>query len=297
MSDTIVLPVPERLFAHLLVVAPQRLPRGLEEFVADGSSSAGRPLVDLNPMVDVVTAQTHPMSTLVHVLTCTDCGGTVSSEVADRLTKSDRFVDIQCAGGPTWPPLHLWMAAFAAEAHAIATEGMPVDPDLMLPLVDDWLAYAFADPWDFPTADWIKILTLDDDVGVKLMTRGMERLGLPDLQVDGLPEPICSSWAHILVGLAHQLIVDQWTELGEEPGKAFREIDSIAQVAMTDIEASFQAKHGHGRGAAEVRLAVDLGARLDGHTCISVLPPEDDCADVGRWKKEVARRLFPRRPT
>jgi hypothetical protein len=296
MSDTIVLPVPERLFAHLVVVAPQQLPRGLAEFAAHRSGHI-TPLVDLHPVVDVVDTSTPLMSTLVHVLTCSGCGGSVSPEMADRLHDADHFVDIRCAAGPTWPPLHLWTAAFTAETHAIATDGMPVDPDMMLPLVDDWLAYAFADPQDFPAADWIRIVALDDEDVLKLVTLGMTRLGLPELQIGGLSEPLCGSWANILNGLAYTLIVDQWADLEREPGRAFREIGRLKEVTVSDIESSLQTEHHHPPGAAELGLAVDLGAQLDGQTYLSVVPPNDDPVDANRWKKEVASRLALRRPT
>ena len=236
-SDTIVLPVPERLFATSLWSTPAAATwsRGVRR---NGFGAVG-PLVDLHPMVDVVAAEMHPMSTLVHVLTCADCGGAVSSEVADRLTKADSFVE---------------SSAPVARPGLPCTCGRPPSPRTTRSLRK---ACRLTRP---------DVAACGRLAGLRLR----RSMGLPDRGLDKDPHPrrrrrreVGDTWD----GTARPArLADRWPAgahlclLGAHPGRSgctahrrssgriwsgarpgLPEIESIAQVAMTDIESSFQA--------------------------------------------------------
>lgn len=284
MSDTLILSVPERLFAGFVVAGPDRLPEGVREL---GARLTDETIVDLCPFVDILGPEDGPIPWLAEVYGCAECGDRVDPDLARRVADGERHLGVACAYGPAWPPLHLWLAAFTAQMHEQAGGGVVVDAETSWPLQEDW---AWADvPDGFAIAEWVKIAVTSTDRGMQMATMGMARLGLPEIQAERIPSTLLGPWANLTNGVAQRLLLDQWRDLADHPGRALREIDARVTISVADIEAATDRDRDCPDGTAVVQLRHDPAT--SGQSYLTITRPDEHPATDARWRQEVVEQL------
>jgi hypothetical protein len=297
MMNTLVLPVPEKVVSLYLVGAPERMPSGLAEPSVERTATAlpadGLPLVDVAPRVDVIERGEPPIAEMVELLDCPHCGPHLDPAALERLRSAEWHLLVAAMYGPAWPPLHMWTAATTAEALAVSTGGILLDPGAPLLRRTPWAPCALRDRDDFAVAEWLEVTVSADETdlrrGMWMTTSGLSRFGLPELQAKRVPPDLTKGWCDVLNGLAQTLLSAHWADLDAEPGRAFREIAETVTVTSEDIEAAT------GRscppGAAEVRLRLDPGAP-GAVSFLTVMPPRVFRGPAGRWRREVVTALL-----
>lgn len=254
MADTLVVPVPEKVLASFVIAAPRRLPSGLLP-----GALTQRDLIDLEPRVVLVGSDVEPMPELLEHLGCADCGPHCPPELLDRLREADGFIVVLSMYGCGWPPLHVWTAASTAQALAIATGGILIDPSILEVRPAGWEPLPLQAPWDFAVADWVKVICSSEPEGIWASTSGLARFGLPELQVKEVPEALARPWCDVLHGLALVLLCGQWAALGERPELAFREFPGAVTVTSAAVESALGFEPSSGGGSAELVLQYDPG--------------------------------------
>jgi hypothetical protein len=156
----------------------------------------------------------------------------------------------------------MWTAVTTAEALAVSTGGVFLDPEAPFLRRVRWAPCALRDRTTFAVAEWLEVAVSADRTDVRrgmwMTTSGLARFGLPELQGRRIPPDLTTGWCDVLSGLAQTLLDAHWADLGVEPERAFREIAETVTVTSEDVEAAT------GRtcppGAAELRLRLDPGA-------------------------------------
>lgn len=159
---------------------------------------------------------------------------------------------------PAGPAAHLW--AGRAVAYALATGfGAPVVDEALPRLLDaEQLGRSLPDAAGVvPLGSWIMALHSPDEHGYWCTTFGLERFGLPDLQVVDVPPPYGGLWPIALTGLAQRLVELWGPEIRARPGAPFAELPEVVTFSAADVRAAY-GREPAGRGTAEVRLRLDV---------------------------------------
>jgi hypothetical protein len=297
MANTVVLPVPEKLVSMYIVAAPERMPSGLAERSIERAapvlSGDGIPLVDVAPRVDVIERGESPLAEMVEQLDCPDCGPHLDPAVLARLRSAERHLLVTAMYGPVWPPLHMWTAATTAEALAVSTGGILLDPEAPLLRRTRWAPCALRDRNGFAVAEWVEIAVSADETDIRrgmwMTTSGLSRFGLPELQGKRISPDLTTAWCDVLNGLAQALLDAHWADLDVEPGRAFREIAETVTVTSEDVEAA--TGRSYPPGAAEVRLRLDPGAP-GAASFLTIMPPRALRGPAWHWRREVVAALL-----
>jgi hypothetical protein len=191
---------------------------------------------------------------------------------------------------PGWPA-HEWSARAVAVGLARRLGGVLIDLFVPAVLTPERAARSLPDA-DARVAvtDWVLVLRSSGERGCWFTTRGLARVGLPELQTLDVPPMLVNPWTAVLNGLARRL-TDDWIERlrGERP--AFLELPALWEVTEADI-ARAHGREPTGGGRATVRLRLDPAEDLDAQTFLTVLPPDDYPASAGEHITRVCDDLL-----
>jgi hypothetical protein len=267
VGETFALSVPAVLTASFVVVDPQK---------------ALRPDVAARVRFEEIPAD-HPSMARPSALAQ---GGVPFSELS-RLTREPHLL-VEMEGRPGWPPRHLFDANVEASALSLMTGGALLDPLLCRFVSTDGPEWADDRPEEFFVPQWVRVMgdkDAEDAGGLLMTTRGLSRLGLPELRTAGLPPYLGLAWARILTVVAFRLLQDLWADLAREPGLTEREIPDEMPIRPYDLAVALD-QDPRDSYDAEVRLRPEAGE-------LALLPPRDYDGPVARWFREVTILLFP----
>jgi hypothetical protein len=240
----ILLPLPKSLTAAFLVVAPKTTWRS-------------SPTVAVSELaVEEVTAADPRVMAVAELLCCATCSPEL--EPLLPLLESSSHLLVSCTSPPGWPLTHLWAGASAATALASSLGGTPIDADTARPLPPVRLLPRSPQPIarpepsrtipsrssvpasfeDLGVASWLRVSSGFDAGGVQLTTRGMTRLGLPELRVFAVPDHHVSTWTTTIHGLAHVLLTRQLTAIATHPTRGSHLLPSELAITAADITAA-----------------------------------------------------------
>jgi hypothetical protein len=265
VGETLALSVPAVLTAGFVVVDPQK---------------ALRPDVAARVRFEEIPAG-HPSMPRPSALAE---GGVPFAELS-RLTGEPHLL-VEIEGRPGWPPRHLFGASAEAGALSLMTGGALLDPLLRRFVSTDGPEPAQDEPEEFFVPQWVRVMGGAEDPGGLLMTtRGLSRLGLPELRTAGLPPYLGLAWARVLTVVAFRLLQDLWADLARDPGLTEREIPDEMPIRAYDLAVALgqDPRDSHD---AEVRLRPEAGG-------LALLPPRGYDGPVARWFREAALLLFP----
>jgi hypothetical protein len=292
MDDAVTLSVPELVEATYVVVT-SRPPADVQAAARDAARRLPEPLrvgalrMLAGPLLSVTRAAVTDAPPLP--VTFLEVFGASAAQLRD-LQEATHVVVCQAVFRPGWPPAHEWHARGIAAGLAELTGGTLVDmftPQILEP------AAALR---SLPDADgrivlvrWVLVPQSAGERGLWMTTKGLERFGLPELQVLDVPPALATAWTRVMSGVAAAL-VRQWTRaLQGEP--SFVALPARLAVTAADVARAY----GHETGAdrhAEVRLRLDPPDRFDGQAFLTVVPPAADGRSPGEFLTAVSAALL-----
>ncbi|MEV4514023.1 DUF2314 domain-containing protein [Dactylosporangium sp. NPDC049525] len=292
MDDAVTLSVPELVEATYVVVtshppvdvqaaardAARRLPEPLR--VGALRMLAG-PLLSVTRSA-VVDAPALPVPFL-------EVFGASAAQLRD-LAAATHVVVCQAVFRPGWPPAHEWHARGVAAGLAQLTGGTLVDmftPQILGPA---------AAVGSLPDADgrivlvrWVLVPQSPGARGLWMTTKGLERFGLPELQVLDVPPALATAWTRVMSGVAAALVREWARALRGEP--SFVELPCRLVVTAADVARAYGHEDGTDR-RAEVRLRLDPPDRFDGQAFLTVVPPAAYGRSGGEFLASVSAALL-----
>ncbi len=271
MAEDLILPVPATMSAVYLVPAALS-PRAAQDLTVAGlDARAGSPVaVAARMMLDA---------------------GAVT--IASVPSSSGEFVMIRARSRPGWPPMHEWAGRTCAAVLA-AEAGVPlVDTAIPQVLTADAALRTLpaAEDGRFRLADWVLVFQSAGSGGLRMTTRGLDRFGLPELQVRNVPPQLGRAWTHVLNGVASRLLGTWLHALRDQAGPAFARMPERLEIREGDIARAYDAP-GAGGPAVAVRLTVDPGPEDQADSFMSIQPPDDYPASAGEFMAGVHAALF-----
>ncbi|NUT33228.1 MAG: hypothetical protein HOV79_09150 [Hamadaea sp.] len=192
-----------------------------------------------------------------------------------------------------WPPVHEWHARGLAAALAQELNGTLVDAATPR-LLESRAALASLPGEDFRIAltRWILIPQSPDEGGVWLTTNGLDRYGLPELQVLDVPPELAAPWTAVLNGVATALL-DTWYEAlegQEEP--PFVNLPAELIISSSDVAEAYGEPEPDPERNAGVRLRLDPPDDFDEQTFLTVEPTGDFDGSREDYLAQVCDDLF-----
>lgn len=275
VTDTVVLPIPERLLAVYAVATR-------EPVDSTATRSSGGVAIDVVP----VDAAPLPAAALLRAMGA-------STEALAKLGSATEAVLVRSVGGPGMPPGSELTAYAAAQTLADVYDGVLIDT--VIPRIVE-SPRGIGD--EFRLADWVVLPhSTADDGDLWFTTKGMARFGLPELQSSGVPESVSNAWGAVLTGVAQVLTQLVGQALTEQPGRAFVELPARIDVSLRDVAAGYsdRSRSAEDPGldvSAEIGLAWDPAPQAEADSFLTVQPPEDTTEPTPQWVTTVVRALF-----
>jgi hypothetical protein len=189
------------------------------------------------------------------------------------LRTASHVVLVDSAHDPHGPSARLWVSRAVAYALACGLSAPVVDE--RLPRVLDARELLESLPGAdgaLPMSRWVMALQSPDRRGYWCTTSGLDRFGLPELQVLDVPASVAELWAVTITALAQRLVRVWDTEVRARPGAAFVPLPDRVTVSPADVETAYRRRPA-GHGTVDLRLTLDVeGPR--GPTFLTVREPD-----------------------
>ncbi|MFI0453826.1 hypothetical protein [Actinomadura sp. 6N118] len=215
-------------------------------------------------------------------------------EAEAELRAADHIAVVTTVGPVTDQPRGVQVARAAAYAIARATDGIAADlvtGQIVAAGGDERPRFVLADDWlgdvlpPYRANGRCTAPDPEDDLEgvngcacVRLMTRGLRRFGLPELQISDIACPHDSAALNILRTTARRLLTDHWSWLATGPADRSRTIDADLTLTTGDYDEFWGVPRGDPPDATfKVRLR-PVTPRL-----ISVGQPDDFLGTVNDW--------------
>ncbi len=304
MADPIILTVPEAVSAAYLVPLPGPIddPRAVVRAHLDRHQPplAGlvgafldRPLlvIEVEPSADTKTLPVH----LLRVF------GADPADL-DRLATAPYTAFVAVTFGPGRLPVHELVARTVAVALAAPTAAPVVD--LQVPnLVPCTVLEESLPPTSDPVAlvDFVLVPQSAGEQGNWLTTKGLQRFGLPELQVEGVPPQVAGAWTGILSGIAQGLVRWFGAEVepdgdGDGPERAFVELDRRFEVTSHDVAEAYgrPIDEDEPMVSAVVQFAFNPSPEPGYDEFLDVRAPDDFARSASEFHVDVVERLYGR---
>lgn len=274
VTETVVIPIPERLLAVYAVATR-------EPVDSAATRSSGGVAIDVMP----VDAAPLPPAALLRAMGA-------STEALATLGSADEAALVRSVGGPGMPPANEVAAYAAAQTLADVYDGVLIDT--VIPRIVE-TPRGIGD--DFRLADWVVLPhSSGADGDLWFTTKGMTRFGLPELHSRGVPESASNAWGAVLTGVAQVLTRLVGEALTEDSGRAFVELPARLEVSLRDIAAGYSDRSRSAADpgldvTAEIGLAWDPVPQEEADSFLAVQPPEDS-TETKDWVASTVRTLF-----
>jgi hypothetical protein len=198
---------------------------------------------------------------------------------------------------PVSQPDHGQATRAIARVVAEACEGVVYDPWSHQVLPHDFRygaehpEFCLADEW---LATFISGSDRDPAGGLRLMTAGLHRFALPELEARKVPLGNVFAAVTLLRCLAVTLLYAHWDWLACNPGSRSRTLPGHAWVEGRDVWRYWAAEpKDNVSGRVRVRLSRSDQAGPETLPYLAVGPPEDFAAPVGEWWNDVVDLAMP----
>lgn len=266
MGERIILPVPERVSATYVVVAPERVPEDAAGTVLDRLTLPEEP-PPLELRVTEAGADHPEIAGALEVFCCPDCSPDSGPLLAALAERSASHLAVTATAPPGWPPVHLWAAAQGAGLLAELTGGVPLDASAPRVLPRGWRPEPVGSPEQLTVSDWVCVRATAGPRDHLLSSHGLERFGLPEAACAGVGRHHLRGCARLLNGLAARLVRWLCADVGRRPGPGSRAMPGEFRVTAAD------AARAEGRRPPREAAEVPLRLRHNG-AHLSVLPPQ-----------------------
>lgn len=209
----------------------------------------------------------------------------------DLLDKADRHIVITGAIPPVSQPGHGQAVREIARAIAGCCDGLVYDAWSHQVLAHDF-RFAAERP-DFRLGDdWLAVFVSDGGEGLRLITAGLHRFALAELEATGVPSDNLFAAVTLLRCLAVSLLAEHWDWLACHPGERRRRLERVAWADGRDIW-RYWAAEPREAGRVRVRLRPADGGLHDGLAYLTAGPPGDFGDSAATWWNDVVDLAMP----
>jgi len=192
------------------------------------------------------------------------------------------------------PRMGMWAVLAAALAVREFLQGVVFDPDALRIIDPDHAARWFSPTGEIGVTKHIIVPFSIGDRGLGWMTtRGLQKFGLPDLEVRDVP-PNLSQLTVLMNAVGQFLVEETFRKVAESKGK----VDQLTIAAEISVDRALVARAGARKpddaasGAATVALRYDATERVPGPPMIRIEQPPGFSGDTGIWLNHVAGQLL-----
>lgn len=292
-DEVLTLPVPEILVATYAVVLPAA-PTDVDELAVAAADGLTEPLRSMALQLlrgPLLTVEAWPADEPLPVPMLEIFGAT--PEQLAVVSAARHVIAVHGLYHAGWPPLHEWTARGVATGIAESLGGLLVD--LFTPTVLDLVdaRESLPDEWGAVTlTEWLLVPQSPGDRGFWFTTKGLARLGLPELQILDVPPMLASPVTAALSGIAAALVA-QWTGALDEHDTPppFVQLPTHLKVSENDVALAYSTPPSGG-GSTRVRLRLDPPSSPDDSTFLTVVPPDDYPHSAGEFVATMSAALF-----
>lgn len=213
-----------------------------------------------------------------------------TAEEMKTVREAKKFIVIHAVGRPGWPPAHEFGIRTAAASLALELKSTVLD--LYMPaFVHLDQAFDTLPPKEDPPklSSWLKVLTSSGEKGIWLTSRGLARVGLPELQSIDVPPQIENSLTYVMTGLAWKIIKTTQVELHQDTKELY--LSAVIEVTDKDIDEAFGKKVTTKTDtAASFHLRMKKGS--DGADYLTIVKPGGDMRTNGVYLADQMRQLM-----
>ncbi|MBS2009746.1 MAG: DUF2314 domain-containing protein [Cyanobacteria bacterium SZAS TMP-1] len=215
--------------------------------------------------------------------------GTAKGDL-QKLQECEMLIAINGYGKPGWPPRYEFCTRGAAASLAAMYKAPVADMSATKLLsADQASAILPADGQKPRYADWLTSISSESETGMWLTTKGMYRVGLPELQAVDAPPQLDRALPQLITGLGWKLCQIQSEQLASDRKANFK-IPSEIEVATADIEQAYgEPINGHGKASVHLRMEKSLTGSED---FLTIETPADSDKDNGEYLTEICIQLF-----
>ncbi|MCP2321950.1 hypothetical protein HDA40_000457 [Hamadaea flava] len=219
--------------------------------------------------------------------------GATSAELGVASTAT-HVVICQAAFRPGWPPAHEWNARGVAAALAQDLPGTLIDAFMPQILNPKQALETLPDEEDRVTLTrWVLVPQSPDDHGIWMTTKGLDRYGLPELQVLDVPPTLAGPWTAVLSAAAVVLLRHWSRAVDEADDPAFVSISRILRVTGADVAEAYGDHSGADPSpGVELPLRLDPPDQFDEQTFLTIVPPDDFPDSPSEFLAQVCDDLF-----
>lgn len=213
-----------------------------------------------------------------------------TAEELKMVREANKFIFIHAVGRPGWPPAHEFGTRAAAASVAMELKSSVVD--LYTP-ASVHLEQAFDSlPPKEETAklsNWLKVINSAGENGLWMTSRGLARVGLPDLQSVAVPPQLENSWSCVMTGLAWKIVKVTQPSLNVDTKDL--SLPAVVEVTNKDIDEAFGKKvTSKSETVASFHLSLEKGR--DGAEYLTIVKPRGDRRTFGEYLADLARQLM-----
>lgn len=207
------------------------------------------------------------------------------------MKKAKQLIVIRTRDNPVWPPYHEF--AVRAAACALALELNSTIVDLFLPAIispAEALSKLPDEHKPILFADWLRVLQSSSSNGLWMTTKGLERLGLPELQTVGIPPQLERVWALAMTGIAWKIVNRLGTQALTDKATHF-DLPQEMELSESDVADAYHSKITHG-GSAKVYLRLDAPNDENESEFLTIVAPPSDARPFGEFLVDTAIEIF-----
>lgn len=194
------------------------------------------------------------------------------------------------------PRVGMWAALAAALGVSELLQGAVFDPDALRIIDPEKAARWFSPTGEIGVTKHIIVPFSIGDRGLGWMTtRGLEKFGLPDLELRDVP-PNLNQLSVLMNAVGQFLVEETLRKVAESKGK----VDQLTIAAEISVDRALVARAGASKpddaqtasGAAPVALRYDATDSVPGPPMIRIERPSGFSGDTGIWLNHVAGQLL-----
>lgn len=213
-----------------------------------------------------------------------------SDALLSKIKNAKQFLIIRTLGKPAWPPYHEFAARSAASAMAKQQNNCVIDmvaPSVMAP--SDAIKKLPTDK-DKPVhlEDWFTIFTSMSDDGAWMTTKGLKRMGLPELQALNVPPQLYERWSNVITATTYNIMA-RFSQVATID-KTTTEFTMPATIELSASDfAMFMPDDKIDRAVIHLRFD---GAKGNEEQFLTMTPPPRDARSIGRYLCDIYAKLF-----
>jgi uncharacterized protein YegJ (DUF2314 family) len=183
------------------------------------------------------------------------------------------------------PLLHLWAAEVVARAVAVKVEGLVLDP--IMPRVIPIARPPAPPPGDGRVAIAKQIIvpmSTSDDGALWMTTTGMQRFGLPNLEMRAVPPGLGKEVLPLMNGVAQRLLHEVLAQASAKDDPAEELVlPRVLEVTRNDLAAAYGQAKVDAPPATTVGVAFDGEGRAGMEPFVAIGPPPSFEGERGEW--------------